>query len=322
MAVRFRPEGVIPACLLPLTASGEIDEAGLRRHLRTLAGIRGVTGIVINGHASEVHACTPSEQQRINEIAVDEVGSRVPVICGIYADSTALARELARGAERAGMDALLVFPCNALMFGGAGRPELGAAYVRDIADATGLKLIVFQFPAWSNMQYDLATLTGLCQSVDTIVAVKDLCSDPRLHERQIQALHALDRPVNVLTTHSTWLAASLAMGARGVVSGAGSVIADRQVALAEAIRTGSTERLCRLREEMHLLVEAFYGTPYVNWQARMKEVLFRFGHFANASVRAPLQRVSEDDWARMQDLFKRTSFCADTLYAQEGASQS
>lgn len=316
MPICFEPEGVIPACLLPFTGSAEIDEAGLRRHLRTLAGIRGVTGVVVNGHASEVHACTAAEQQRINEIAVDEIGDLVPVICGIYADSTALARQLARSAENAGIHALLLFPCNALMFGGTGRPELAERYVRDVAEATGLPLIVFQFPAWSNLQYDLDGLARLCDTVGTIVAIKDLCSDPRLHERQIQLLHALDRPISVLTTHSMWLAASLSMGARGVISGAGSVIADRQVALFEAVKAGSASRVCALRDEMHLLVEAFYGAPYVNWQARMKEVLFRFDQLACASVRAPLQTIPEGDWTRMQDLFSRISFRPDTIYRQ------
>lgn len=317
MAIRFVPEGVVPAALLPLTEAGEIDESGFRAHLRTLAEIDGVTGVVINGHASEVHACTPDEQGRINAIAVEEIGGLVPVISGIYADSTPHAVALARAAEAAGVHALLIFPCNALMFGGTGRPELGASFVRDIAAATNLPLIVFQFPAWSNMQYDLETLVGLCEEVDTIVAIKDLCSDPRLHERQIHALHGLARPVNVMTTHSMWLAASLAMGAKGVISGAGSVIADRQVALLEAVRTGSPAHLRALTDEMHDLVEAFYGHPYVDWQARMKAVLHRFGHVSTPRLRAPLQPIPDADWARMQALFDKVGFGPQTIYRRD-----
>ena len=51
-AMRFR--GCIPANLLPFTADLEIDEPAYRKHLRWLADTKGVTGIVANGHASEV----------------------------------------------------------------------------------------------------------------------------------------------------------------------------------------------------------------------------------------------------------------------------
>lgn len=46
--------GVIPANLLPFTADLKIDETSLRRHLRGLLGVDGVTGITTNAHATEV----------------------------------------------------------------------------------------------------------------------------------------------------------------------------------------------------------------------------------------------------------------------------
>ena len=310
----FRPSGVIPACLMPFGADGEIDEATYRRHLATLAAIPRVTGIMINGHAAEVHALSFDERQRAIDVAVAEIGGHTPVVCGIYADGTADAVRQARAAAAAGVDALLAFPPNALMFGGAGRPELGTRYIADLAAATSLPLVVFQFPAWTNLQYRLDTLIRLCEDVASIVAIKDLCSDPVLHEQHIRTLHALSRPVSVLTTHSMWLAGSLQMGAAGIISGAGSVIADRQVAMFEAVRDGDRRELELLGGQMHALVQAFYGDPYVDWQARMKEVVHRFGHFPRATLRAPLQRIAAADWRRMAALFEVAGFDESTIY--------
>jgi 4-hydroxy-tetrahydrodipicolinate synthase len=314
MPVEFAPTGVVPACLLPFDRDEAIDETCLRAHLRALAEVEGVTGITVNGHASEVHACTFDEQQRITEIALEEAGDSVPIICGIYADSSRQASALAKAAERAGAHALLVFPPNVLMFGGNLRPELGTDYVRDIAAASSLPIIVFQFPAWTNMQYGLDALVGLCEDVETVVAIKDLCTDPRLHEIHIRALHGLTRPVNVMTTHSMWLAGSLAMGARGIISGAGSVIADRQAALFAAAQSKDGQAFSAWSEEMHILVEALYGAPYANWPARMKEVLFRFGRMATPTVRRPLQPIGEGDWNRMAALMRSIGFTAEALY--------
>ena len=82
------------------------------------------------------------------------------------------------------------------------------------------------------------TLLGLFDAVPTIRALKDWSNDAMPHERHIRTFQNLPRPVNVLTTHSAWLMASLTMGANGLLSGAGSVIADLQVALFRAVKSG------------------------------------------------------------------------------------
>jgi 4-hydroxy-tetrahydrodipicolinate synthase len=321
MPVCLTASGVLPACLMPFDDDGEIDAVAYRGHLADLAAIRGVTGVVINGHAAEVHALSFEEQQRGTALGVEAVGDRTPIVCGIYADSTTLARKLAVAAERAGAHGLLVFPPCTLMFGGSGRPELAATFIKEIAEASSLPIIVFQFPAWTNLQYGLDALVRLAEQVPSIVAIKDLCIDPVLHERHIRTLHGLPRPVNVLTTHSMWLAGSLPMGARGIVSGAGSVIADRQVALFEAFDRGDASAMRQLTAEMFDLVQAFYGNPYVDWQARMKETLFRFGRLPAPTVRGPLQRIADAEWRRMQALFDGIGFNSGSIYRGEATRE-
>ena len=77
--------GVIPACLLPLTDDLYIDEKSYRKHLRDVADVRGISAITVNGHASEVSSCTFEEQEMLLNVALQEVGDRVPLINGVYA---------------------------------------------------------------------------------------------------------------------------------------------------------------------------------------------------------------------------------------------
>src|SRR5262249_62230269 len=91
--------GVVPGNTLPFPAALAIDEPAYRRHLRWLADTRGVTGVVVNGHASEVSSLSREERKRSLAVALDEVGSRCPVIAGIYSHGTAEARELTRDAR-------------------------------------------------------------------------------------------------------------------------------------------------------------------------------------------------------------------------------
>jgi 4-hydroxy-tetrahydrodipicolinate synthase len=91
----FEPTGVIPACLLPFDDNCQIDEAGYRKHLRDVAAVNGISALTVNAHASEVHACTLKEQERVLALTMDEVGDRLPVVNGVYSDASHLAARIA-----------------------------------------------------------------------------------------------------------------------------------------------------------------------------------------------------------------------------------
>jgi 4-hydroxy-tetrahydrodipicolinate synthase len=110
MGQSLKFSGVIPANILPFNADYSIDETDYRRHLHWLADVPGVTGITVNGHAAEVSSLSREERRRTLAIALDEVGSRLPLIAGIYTDSTMEAVELARDARAEGATGLLIFP--------------------------------------------------------------------------------------------------------------------------------------------------------------------------------------------------------------------
>ena len=313
----YVPAGVIPAVLMPFNADESIDEASYKSHLVDLCGVRGVTAFAINGHAAEVHALSFEEQQRAVDLTMDAVGDRLPIICGVYSESTRQAQRLARMAQQGGAASLLVFPPNVLMFRGEDRPDLFVDYYRAVGEATDLPIVLFQFPKWTGLQLSLDTLVKVCESVPTIVAIKDLCSDPIQHEKQIRTLHTLSRPVSVLTTHSSWLMGSLSMGARGIISGAGSVIADLQAALFEACQDGDKARFESVGERVYAAVQAFYVTPYIDWQARMKAALVMLGRLPAAHVRAPLQAI--DDPERLAHWLGQAGLTRDTVYRNADA---
>ncbi len=67
----WQPDGVIPAALLPFTADFSLDAAGARRHFDHLVATDGLSAITVNGHSSEIHACTADDQARVLDIALD-----------------------------------------------------------------------------------------------------------------------------------------------------------------------------------------------------------------------------------------------------------
>lgn len=309
----FVPEGVIPATLLILHSDLSIDVAATRRHLRQCALLPGVSAVTVNGHASEVHACTFDEQERILAESMEEVGDRVPVINGVYADGSIEAARIAAMAQRNGASALLVFPPNSMAMGGQLRPEMAESHFKRIADACDLPLICFQYPMASGLGYPFDTLLRLFESVPSIRAIKDWSNDAMLHERHIRTFQNLSRPVNVLTTHSGWLMASLSMGANGLLSGAGSVIADLQVQLFRAVKAQDLARAQAINDRIYPLAQAFYAPPFLDMHNRMKECLVLLGRVREAHVRPPLMKLTPGEIARLGRALQAAALTPDSL---------
>jgi len=296
----YVPSGVIPATLLALHDDFSIDERGTRRHLRDVAATPGLSAITVNGHASEVHACSFDEQQRILDLTLAEIGDRLPVISGVWADGSAAAARIARMAESRGASALLVFPSQVFSMGGQARPEMAITHFSTIAAATDLPLIVFAYAERSTLSYPLETLVKLAETVPSIRAIKDWSNDPMLHERQIRTLQGLARPVNVLTTHSAWLMASLTLGCNGLLSGSGSVIPDFQ-----AMQAGDLNRARAINDRIYPLAQAFYAAPALDMHNRMKECLVMLGRMDRAVVRPPLVRITDAERARLRQALQQ-----------------
>jgi 4-hydroxy-tetrahydrodipicolinate synthase len=288
----FVAEGVIPALLLPFDAQMNIDEAQFLQHLDDVAAVRGVTAVTVNGHSTEVSSCSFDEQQRVLELALSRVGERLPVVAGVYTESTAEAVRLARAADRAGASALLVFIPPLFSGGAAQRPDMVIAHFQRIAEACDLPLILFQFPMASGMGTPLSTLVRLAEAVPTLVAIKDASNNPVTTERQVRELHSLKRPVHVLSSNSSWLLASLVLGCKGILSGAGSTIAPLHVELFDAVQHNDLAAARQAADRLFPVNEAFYADAFLDMHNRMKEAQVLLGRWPSAHVRAPLLRLS------------------------------
>src|SRR5579872_5751494 len=294
----FVPRGVIPAVLLPFDADLAIDEPSFRKHLRDVASVDELSAVTINAHSTEVASCSADEQRRVLEIAQDEIGDRVPLVNGIWADGSVEAARLAKMAAQGGASALLVFPPAPFTLGQS--PAMALAHFKRIADATDLPLIVFQYPLATGQGYPKDTLLQMCDQVPPIRAIKDWIGNVPHHEWHVRTLQNLPRPVNVLTTHSSWLFASLVTGCNGLLSGSGSVIADLQAKLFRAVQANDLAEARRLNDRIFPMARVFYADPFIDMHNRMKEALVLLGRLPRAVVRPPLVKLGRGEIDRIR----------------------
>ena len=83
------------------------------------------------------------------------------------------------------------------------------------------------------------------------------------------------------------------MGCNGLLSGAGSIIADLQVAMFEAIQRGDLTAARAVNDRMQPVTQAFYRPPFLDMHNRMKEAAVLLGRQMRSVVRPPLMKLDE-----------------------------
>ncbi|WP_116115022.1 4-hydroxy-tetrahydrodipicolinate synthase [Amycolatopsis ruanii] len=225
-----RPFGrVLTAMVTPFDADGAVDlkrAQELAEHLVEL----GNDGLVVNGTTGESPTTTDAEKADVVRAVAEAVGDRATVIAGAGTYNTAHSVELVQQAEKAGAHSvLLVTPYYS-------RPSQAGLYAHftTVADATGLPVMLYDIPPRSIVPIEVDTLRRLAEH-PRILAVKDAKGDLLAGSEVIANTHLAyysgDDALNL-----PWLS----VGAAGVVSVIGHVVAGRIRAMIEAYEDGDT----------------------------------------------------------------------------------
>ena len=291
--------GVIPAHLTPFLDDYSLDEVELTRHIRTLAAINGVNGIISNGHAGEVTSLSTKEYTRVLEIAKKETAGNIPIISGVLADTPDSAITQGKLAQQAGADGLLLFPPNLFNLGATCSWEIPYRFVASVADHVDLPIILFQFSLESRCAYTTETLVRLVENIPNIVAIKEGTNDLQRYEENFRALRMCSNHVSILCTNNTKLLPSLAIGGDGIISGSGSVIANLLVELWNAIETNNLFQAREVYAQMFPVMQVFYASPLLNMHSRMKVALKLMGLQNSAVSRPPLLPIDPEEQERI-----------------------
>ena len=291
--------GLIPATVLPMTADARIDEDGLRRYLRHVADA-GPKAVAVNADTGEGPHLWSEERRRVLEVAVDEIGDRVPVIAGLAASFTEQGERVARECREVGAAALLVFPIPAYQ-GRPLDPDVPVRYHAAIGEAGGLPLVLFNLqPALGGVLFEPETLARLCE-VAEVVAIKEASFDARLFVEAREVVKAARPDCVFLAGNDNFVYESFVLGAEGALIGFGAVATRQQVELVEHALAGRFEEARAIMDRLTPLAEAIFAPPVRNYRARTKEALVAQGILERATVREPLLPVPAEERRRIRE---------------------
>jgi 4-hydroxy-tetrahydrodipicolinate synthase len=188
---------------------GALDEAAFRGLVAWQIS-EGTNGLVPVGTTGESPTLSHEEHQLVVEWCVAEAGGRVPIIAGAGSNSTSEAVGLARHAEKAGADAVLVVTPY------YNKPTQEGLYqhFKAINDAVGMPIIIYNIPSRSVIDMSVDTMKRLYE-LDNIAGVKDATASMT---RVSQQRMALGPEFNQLSGEDATALGFMAHGGHGCIS--------------------------------------------------------------------------------------------------------
>ncbi len=301
---RIRPwTGVYAATLCPFHEDESLDAEGLCRYARELAGVAGIQGLVCNGHTGEIMSLRPDERAQVTQLiaqALTDAPRRVKVVSGVSAEGSLEAIDHAIAAREAGADAILLMPPHHwLRFGRSAQTAVG--FAADVADASGIDIILHQYPAWTKAGYSLAEM---CEIVHhpRVVAVKMGTRDMSRWLYDYEKLKEVKPELSIITCHDEFLLPTLLEAADGALVGFAGFAPSLIVALVEAALDGDLARAKQAQRHVAPLARLIYnfGEPGCGAHQRMKVARWLMGRFPSPHFRRPVRPLSSEEIERIR----------------------
>ncbi|WP_406156289.1 4-hydroxy-tetrahydrodipicolinate synthase [Streptomyces canus] len=264
------------AMITPFDDSGALDLDGAQALADHLVR-EGCDGLVLSGTTGESPTTTDAEKAALVAAVREAVGERASVVAGVGTFDTRHTVELTLAAEKAGADGVLVVSPY------YSRPPQDAleAHFREIADASGLPVMLYDIPGRTGTRIEPETMIRLAEH-PRIVAVKD-CSYDLLGTQKV-----LNRTeLAYYAGCDEHILALYAVGAAGYVSTVANVVPAQLRAILDMFEAGDTPVSARLQQRATPLIEAMMsaGLPGT---VTAKALLNALGLPAGP-VRAPLR---------------------------------
>src|SRR5262250_2800521 len=287
MTAKTSFRGSFTALVTPFK-NGGLDEAGFRS-LVDWQIAEGTNGLVPVGTTGESPTLSHDEHKEVVEWCIEQARGRVPVVAGAGSNSTAEAIELARHAESAGANAVLVVTPY------YNKPTQEGLYqhFKAINDAIGIPILIYNIPTRSVIDMSVDTMKRLFE-LKNIAGVKDATANV---VRVSQQRAALGEGFNQLSGEDATALGFMAHGGHGCISVTSNVAPRLCAEFQSACLRGDYGAALGLQDKLLPLHTALFleTSP-----APAKYALSVLGKCAD-TVRLPMVRLAEKTKAAVRE---------------------
>ena len=230
----------MPALVTPFK-DGAVDEDAYRKLIDWVVE-SGQHGLVPVGTTGESPTLSHDEHRKVVEICIAEARGRVPVIAGAGSNNTREAVELAKHAEKAGADGVLIVT----PYYNKPNQEGLFQHFKAIDAAIGIPIVIYNIPPRSVIDMSVDTMKR-CYELKNVVGVKDATGNIGRISMQRQAMG----PEFIQLSGDDITALScMAAGAHGCISVVANVAPKPTADLMEACFAGKYDEALKIQDRL------------------------------------------------------------------------
>ena len=291
MTAKTSFRGSFTALVTPFK-NGSVDEKAFR-DLVDWQIAEGTNGLVPVGTTGESPTLSHAEHRDVVEWCIEQARGRLPVVAGAGSNSTKEAIELARHAEKAGADAVLVVTPY------YNKPTQEGLYqhFKAINDAINIPIIIYNIPSRSVIDMSVDTMKRLYE-LKNIAGVKDATANVA---RVSQQRAAMGEEFNQLSGEDATALGFMAHGGHGCISVTANVAPRLCAEFQACCRKADYAGALRLQDKLMPLHTALFIETN---PAPAKYALSLIGKCAE-TVRLPMVPLAEKTRAAVRDAMVR-----------------
>lgn len=285
--------GAASEVITPFTSEGVIDFELLGEEIEYLIKNQ-VTGVFVNGLASEALMLSTDQRVEVVKTAVRVAGGRIPVVGNLLYNSVDLAVDCVRQYEACGCDAIIITPPLIYKYTEDGLYHFFA----DIARETKLPVYLYNAPETGN-KISPEIIGRLFAEVDNMRGYKDSTQDI-IHQQTVLRLIGKDRHFELMAGSDAQILTTSMLGGVGVFSLLTCIFPKLIVDICTTIEEGDWETAKDMQEKILRVRQAMKIGPFM---AAYKYV----GGLVGAplgKMKAPLSEVSETDKKKIVEILK------------------
>lgn len=281
--------GTYPALISPFNPDLSFNYDVLRRLVRELKSEK-VDGFYVCGSTAETFSLSVEEREKALEAVMEEAGD-CPVIAHVGTLNPMDLRRLASHAARCGVAAVSSVPPFYFKHSQA---EIDA-YYQDIMDASGLKVILYNIPAFTGVSLNKRNTADLF-ATGKVAGIKH--TSHNLYD--LERLKAAYPEAVVLSGYDEVFCAARALGADGCIGSSLNLMAAEFVEIHRLSGNGVTPEAMKVQRKVNDVIDAM---QQFNFFAALKYLLELKG-LPVGTVRRPLLSLTELERRQVEDIFR------------------
>jgi 4-hydroxy-tetrahydrodipicolinate synthase len=259
-----------------------------------------VDGIVALGSNGEFSHLTGEERKRFAEEVAKRVAGRTTLVIGVGASGTKEVVDLARHAERAGADGVIVVPPFYWKVG----EEALFKHFATLAKSVDIPVLLYNFPMLTGIDLSPGLVARIANECPNVVGLKATVTEYSHIVNVLREVKPAKPDFSVLAGFEDQILPGLLAGADGAISGLANVAPELFVSLIGAFEQGDLQKAAELHElVLSLMALGTHSDPPIG---AIKLAMNKLGVPISPTVRGPALPAPDEAHEKIEGVLRDT----------------